>query len=248
MRKKRGYKRETPQELVRDYRLFAIVCEGSQREPGYFSLFQYLSPRIAVDIIEEKVNSSELEARKSKKSAPRWLVDRAMLYIEKEGLHEDDSLWFVMDIDRWPTEQLHEISQHCAEHPNWHVVLSNPCFEVWLCYHQLAGLAGLNATSSQEFKTLLDKLDKGGYHPLKYIPLIKSAISNAKAMDSNPESDFPEFKETKVYQLGESLLTVAGINAYDDFIRNTIPELIKNHNKKTQIKATQRKIYRKKKE
>jgi hypothetical protein len=34
MRKKRGYKREV--ELVRDYKLFAIACEGGKREPDYF--------------------------------------------------------------------------------------------------------------------------------------------------------------------------------------------------------------------
>lgn len=29
MRKKRGYTREVSTELVRDYKLFAIACEGS---------------------------------------------------------------------------------------------------------------------------------------------------------------------------------------------------------------------------
>ena len=36
--KNRGYKREIPQKLVRDYKLFAIACEGSVREPEYSNL------------------------------------------------------------------------------------------------------------------------------------------------------------------------------------------------------------------
>lgn len=39
-RPKRGYKRSIPtQELARDYKLFAIACEGSVREREYFQYF-----------------------------------------------------------------------------------------------------------------------------------------------------------------------------------------------------------------
>jgi hypothetical protein len=31
--KKRGYNRNTPIHLVRDYKLFVIACEGAKREP-----------------------------------------------------------------------------------------------------------------------------------------------------------------------------------------------------------------------
>ena len=53
-RKKRGYSRDVPQELVRDYRLFAIACEGGKREPDYFKLFEHFSKRVKVDVIEKK--------------------------------------------------------------------------------------------------------------------------------------------------------------------------------------------------
>ncbi len=56
MRKKRGYTRETPDELLRDYKLFAIACEGEKREPEYFNLFRFMSGRVAVDVIENVVS------------------------------------------------------------------------------------------------------------------------------------------------------------------------------------------------
>lgn len=227
MHKTRGYKRETPTELVRDYKLFAIVCEGSKREPSYFNVFRYLSSKIAVDVIEEIVSDEEIRAVQSKKSSPKWLLDRALIYIEKEGLNDEDDLWFVMDVDKWPEEQLRDIALHCEENPNWHIVLSNPCFEIWLYFHKKADLSKSTAKSSQEFKTEIATLEKGGYHPYAFIPQLTEAIKNAKVVDTNPHHFMPGFKETKVYQLGEAIMLVIGKNDFNKFIANTLPKLIK---------------------
>lgn len=53
--KKRGYNRDTPMELVRDYKVFAIACEGIKTEPRYFNVFQYVSGKIKVDVIENQI-------------------------------------------------------------------------------------------------------------------------------------------------------------------------------------------------
>ncbi len=37
--KVRGYTRDVPEDKVRDYSLFAIACEGAEREPEYFRPF-----------------------------------------------------------------------------------------------------------------------------------------------------------------------------------------------------------------
>ena len=55
--KVRGYTREVPQEKVRDYSLFAIATEGTEREPDYFRLFDGID-RIKVDM------ASRLESRR----------------------------------------------------------------------------------------------------------------------------------------------------------------------------------------
>ena len=49
--KVRGYTREVTQDKVRDYSLFAIACEGSVTEPGYFRPFDGIN-RVKVDIIQ----------------------------------------------------------------------------------------------------------------------------------------------------------------------------------------------------
>lgn len=226
MRKKRGYKRETPVELVRDYKLFAIACEGGKREPEYFRIFKYLSNKIKVDIVEEKVSDEELLHKVGTKSAPKWVLQRAISYIEQEGLIDEDELWFVMDVDRWNTKQLREISDYCKDHPNWHFVLSNPCFEVWLYFHKKSDINLSMSKTCNDFKSEISTFEKGGYHPLKFISLLSDAITNAKESDSDLNHFLPKPKETKVYQLGEAIIQVIGNKGYDGFINETLPNLI----------------------
>lgn len=53
-----------------------------------------------------------------------------MKYIEKNDLKDEDDLWFVIDKDRWTDAQIRELANYCQGYANWHIVISNPCFEV----------------------------------------------------------------------------------------------------------------------
>jgi len=232
MRKKRGYNRETPLELVRDYKLFAIACEGEKREPEYFKLFRFLSKKIAVDIIEDIVSEKEAITLNPNKSAPKWVLDRAIKYIEKEGLNDEDELWFVMDIDRWSLLQIKEIADYCKQFPNWNIILSNPCFEVWLYLHKKSDFNLSTSTSCNDFKNEISTLEKGGYHPLKFIANLPFAVKNAKALDNNKKYYFPSINNSKVYKLGEAILKIIGQKGFDDFINIYLPILIKEEAQK----------------
>lgn len=93
MRKKRGYSRDAVSDvaLSRDYKLFAIACEGAEREPQYFNVFQYASKRVKVDVIQDIVEEGEIKARPNN-SSPRGVLEKAMRYIESEGLSDEDYL------------------------------------------------------------------------------------------------------------------------------------------------------------
>ncbi len=225
--KLRGYSREIPVELERDYKLFAIACEGSRREPEYFKVFQHISRKIKVDLIEDVVSDAEMQVKHQQKSAPQWVLDRAVKYIDKEGLLDEDDLWFVMDIDRWTEEQIRTIAHYCETYPNWHIVLSNPCFEVWLYFHKKATMATSTSNSCNDFKHEISTLEKGGYHPLKFIADLPQAIINSKRADSNEGHFLPGLKETKVYLLGEAIMEIIGRNDFDEFLRVALPKLAK---------------------
>lgn len=235
MRKKRGYQREIPIDLVRDYKLFAIACEGSKREPEYFKKFRHISNKIAVDVIEDIVSDEEALTINANKSAPKWVLDRAMRYIEKEGLHEDDDLWFVMDIDRWSEQQLREVANYCNQFPNWHIVLSNPCFEVWLYFHKRSDISISKSITCSDFKNEISTFEKGGYNPISFLADLSNAISNAKVADSDKNHFIPKVNETKVYELCEAVLATIGKNDFDTFIQKVLPALMIQKSKKTKI-------------
>ena len=206
--KVRGYSRDVPQEKVRDYSLFAIACEGTEREPDYFRLFDG-TDRIKVDIIED-----------GEGSAPSKVLARVAEYISTNQLDADygDSLWCVIDKDKWPQDQIEELHSFCNQKDNWHLVISNPCIEIWLLYHKLDDLTNLNITTAQDAKRALDGIEKGGYYYIKYLPLMLHAIENASKADTNPIGYMPEHLQTKVYQLGKALYERMGKVRFEKFV------------------------------
>ena len=156
--KVRGYTRDVPQEKVRDYSLFAIATEGTEREPDYFRLFDGID-RIKVDIIEPEILDEENAQEKRKASSPSKVLEKVKAYIAENQLSADDgdSLWCVIDVDRWPQEQIEELHAFCAQKDNWHLVISNPSIEIWLLYHKRADLSNLGIQTAKDAKQALDR-------------------------------------------------------------------------------------------
>ena len=89
-RVKRGYVREIPSdELKRDYRLFAIACEGSRREKEYFQQLEGLSKRVVVEYIEDE------QYKSNPPSSPLHVLRRAEDYVRTNDLNDEDSIWLV---------------------------------------------------------------------------------------------------------------------------------------------------------
>ncbi len=224
----RGYTRDIPQDKVRDYSLFAIATEGTEREPDYFKLFDGID-RIKVDIIEPEVSDEENGQEKRKASSPSKVLEKVKAYIAENQLSADDgdSLWCVIDVDRWPQEQIEELHAFCTQQNNWHLVISNPCIEIWLLYHKLEDLTGLGIQTAKDAKQALDKIEKGGYYYIKYLPLMLKAIKNAQHADTNPDGYMPEKLQTKVYQLSQALYSRMGKVRFEKFVAS-LPNIEKN--------------------
>lgn len=186
------YQKKAP---FRDASLFIIVCEGTNREPGYFRFFDGMSSRVKVVPVVSAIGS-----------APRLLIDVAAAKVQElEANDERDKLWFVIDTDRW-REQLHEIRQECIQNRNWEVAQSNPCFEVWLYFHAKAQLPVLeHIDRCNNWKPHLHKVIQGGFNPDFHPIAIETAIINAKAA-YQATGYFPESGSTQLWVLGEELL------------------------------------------
>ena len=226
--KVRGYTRGITQDKVRDYSLFAIATEGTEREPDYFKLFDGID-RIKVDIIEPEVSDDEDGQEKRKASSPSKVLEKVKAYIAANQLsaEDGDSLWCVIDVDRWPQEQIEELHSFCEQKSNWYLVISNPCIEIWLLYHKLTDLTNLGIHTAKDAKQALNKIEKGGYYYIKYLPLMLDAIENAQRADSNPGGYMPELLQTKVYRLGRALYERMGKVRFEKFVAS-LPSIEKD--------------------
>jgi hypothetical protein len=188
MRKNRGYKKGEP---FRDARLFVVACEGEKREKEYFERLGRDSQRLKIAVLSPDPVTSL--------SAPKWLLDRLILFIEKENVNisTGDIVWIVMDVDRWKAEQLHEIFKICQEE-KWGFALSNPCFEVWLFMH-IKKIEEAVSITCQDFKQELGQSIKGGYNLERFILNVSSAIKMAEEQPDNLNSPIPNFKVSRVY-------------------------------------------------
>jgi hypothetical protein len=183
----------------RDARLFIIATEGAVTEKQYFGMFG--SSRIKVEV---------LPTGSDNQSAPDYVLDRLDSFKEQFDLHEDDMLWLVLDVDRWGDEKLSVVCRE-ARQKNYHLAISNPCFEVWLCLH-CDDLDPEDKTCKQ-FKARLRKI-LGSYNGSnldlsEYEPHLATAVERAQILHSDVQQNWPPTIGTHVYRLVEILLQLA---------------------------------------
>lgn len=201
MKLNRSYKKGVP---FRDSRLFVIACEGAVREKVYFERLHPKSPRLRFEVI----SPTNEEGDDAGKSSPKWVLDRVVKFVEKEGVNikEGDCLWFVLDVDCW-RKALHDIQIEC-EKQGWQMALSNPCFEVWLWLH-LKGIEDAKADTCQEFKSEIHQNYEGGYKVEIFTKPELYEIARVRAKTIDTASGFmPEPKSTKVYLLFDDLFDI----------------------------------------
>ncbi len=191
MRKNRNYKRKAH---FRDARLFVIFCEGAKTEKIYFEAFAKNSQRIKVKVFENQEN----------KSAPIYILENAVAHTEPY-----DFLYLVIDTDRW-RHQIAEVAQKC-EQKKFGLIVSNPCFEVWLYLHlpnaqeNFAQLRGCRQFV-EALKNELDIFKKSKYDPTFFLENLPIALENAEKLDPNSAERYPSQKGTHVYKLMQKLI------------------------------------------
>lgn len=137
---------------------------------------------------------------------------------------DGDSLWCVIDVDRWPQRQIEELHAFCSRKDNWHLVISNPSVEIWLLYHKQIDLSELGIRTAKDARQALDRIEKGGYYYIKYLPFMLDAIKNAQQADTHPDGYMPDLLQTKVYLLGRALYERMGMVRFEKFIAS-LPEV-----------------------
>jgi hypothetical protein len=201
----KAYRKE---EGALDPSLFIIISGGEVRERDYFSLFKnktYSFPRIVVEFIaKDSDGTGGLDVDK--------LVEVALLTkAKKEESKSDDildSINIVTDVDHFYSRIVANIPV-CIDN-NIEIVISNPCFEIWLYYSYYSNTPDFIVPEaelkiSSQFKTYLGDKHKGGVDPRKAPFEIARAINNSADNFSSDENGVPELFSTQMHLLALKL-------------------------------------------
>jgi hypothetical protein len=184
----------------RDSRLCIIATEGAETEKRYFAMFE--NPRVRVRV---------LSTSEQGESAPQHVLNRLQEFRAQYELDQDDSLWLMIDVDRWLGP--HGLPRVCkeAQHLGVKLAVSNPCFELWLLLHHADA-----DEADRECKAVESRLQAklGGYNKSnlqtdQFHMAINEAIERAKRLDNNPTELWPSFPGTHVHKVVMSLPPLA---------------------------------------
>ncbi len=198
----KNYRKEEGMRLP--YSFLVIISGGEVRERNYFKIIsdQERFKQIKIEFIADPLMLSPdglLETAKYKQE-----------HYKTSQEAEPDKIFIVTDVDHFITELL-RIKPECKK-LNINLIISNPCFEVWLYY----GKFNTKPTDfkvpddvlkiSHCFKTYLGKKVKGGIAPTKAIFDISENIKNAKTHYNEDENGISELFSTNMFVLAEELL------------------------------------------
>ena len=194
-----------------------MAYEGNNTEALYFEKLKE-----SARFNDELIHLKSLRRKKGDtNSSPHHVFKKLKREAKEEyNLGFMDELWMIIDRDKWIN--IPEIFNLCKKEGNFHLALSNPCFEFWLLLHikdwadfdpqQLNDIYENRKPKNERtyLKSLLDSLLEGGYsesnpRPHRFFPHIDLAILRAKDLDKLNE-DYPSYLGSHVYKLVEKIL------------------------------------------
>lgn len=178
-------------------RLFVVATEGAETEPIYFSEFH---PG------RDGGFRLKILGNPKHRTRPLEVLGRLIDYERRERPGPNTEYWAVMDRDAWSSAELDEVSREIGKRPNYHLALSNPCFELWLWLHLRPNRPFANRHDCQ--RSLCrewPEFAKGEYDAARLLPLASIACERARELDERPEEPWPDQQATRVHRLVERL-------------------------------------------
>ncbi|MFA8300017.1 MAG: RloB family protein [Hyphomicrobiales bacterium] len=176
--------------------LIHIISGGEKREKDYFGFFiarRTIFPRIKLTFTTDKggydVNN---------------LTEKAIAVRTKS--RKNDKVYAVTDVDHFYS-QIKDKLPECKEY-NIDMIISNPCFEIWLLYHKTdkppTYLSSLDTIKiPKALKKHLNEEFKGGINPKEAALYIDTAISNSLKHYKEDKNNIPELWATNMHSLAQ---------------------------------------------
>lgn len=189
---------------LRDARIHLIVAEGDREDEYFNAIKNFSNPRVEV-VVEDAFRNTD-GTNSGGNSSPKFMPVRAEAAIAdlKSFTPGSDYVWYICDIDRHRKTLTNLISEEEAK-PNRFVLISNPCFEVWLWHHYITESNETELASITDWKSHLHTTVRGGYKLEVAIQNLELAINNAKNRYKS-NGHFPEVGCSSVYMALEKIL------------------------------------------
>lgn len=220
-----AYKKGESYEEVKSFVI--IFSGGRETELAYLKPVrnEMLFPNIKIDVFVEDEFDKQDEELLFK---PR-IFDFAIKKIKEDYLsgaspEMPDSYYLITDVDHFK-EAIIANDEKCKE-INLQLIVSNPCFEVWLYYSKHAdrfqGFEVPDKNLSHSVKKFVNSSVKGGLNTGKCIFDIKQNIHNAEANYQCDECGFPTLFSTNMFLMAKQVLPY--IESGLDAIRRSMEE------------------------
>ncbi len=195
-RTRRNYRQRNPKQ---EKPIFVIATEGEITEYIYFYEFKKK--------FKDTITVHILPTGRDGNSAPKQVVKRIENFIGKRvsTRRKNDEFWAVIDFDNWGEEQILEAYNECQEN-RYKLAVSNPCFELWLNFHQDNPKTPKTCSYCQkELRKLLKSYDKNKYDVEKLLEKLDKAMEKSAQLHLDKDEPFPKDTGTHVYLLIKSL-------------------------------------------
>lgn len=179
-------------------RLYVISTEGAETEPIYFQEFR---PG------RDGGFRLKILGNPNHKSNPADVVQRLIEYERRERPGPKTEYWAIIDRDAWQEADLRAAYDLASERKNYHIAMSNPCFELWLWLHRRPSRP---FTDRHDCQRSLERewpgFSKSSYDASDLMPLVSLACERAEALleDAGP---WPQAQGSHVFRLVRQLIS-----------------------------------------
>ena len=208
--------------LVEPTAFYVVFSNGTNRERDYFKWMMKNCPRLKLEFFGVPISPDDLlEEVKKKKNE----------YDYTSGSVHPDRFYTVTDVDHFYNDIIR--SKKGYRDNIIQLIISNPCFEVWLYYSKRKDrLEGFKKPEnplklSQEVKRFLNEKISGGCNPKRAVFDIKDNIENAKLQYEEDENGIPILFSTNMFLLAEDLLPLIESELQQQIILQQSPSSFK---------------------
>ena len=186
-----------PVRFKKTKRLFVISTEGAETEPIYFQAFRPgRDGHFRLKIL----------GNPNHKSNPVDVVQRLVEYERRERPGANTEYWAIIDRDAWDDADLRSAFALARERKNYHIAMSNPCFELWIWLHLRPNRSFADRHDCQRsLEREWPEFSKNCYDAASLIPKVLLACERAEGLAS-PDEAWPVAQGTDVFRLSRRLM------------------------------------------